>query len=64
VPEPRPEVRWTNTELARIYQDLGRTDDAHTELQKFLEMWKDADADMPQLIDARERLERLEAGEV
>lgn len=48
-------------ELAKIYQDLDRHDEARSELETFLEMWRNADEDMPQLIDARERLAQLKA---
>jgi serine/threonine protein kinase/tetratricopeptide (TPR) repeat protein len=47
-------------ELGKIYEDLERFDDAEREFAVFLEMWSEADEDMPQLIDARERYDRLQ----
>jgi len=46
-------------ELGKIYEDLGRVADAERAYTIFLEMWSEADEDMPQLIDARGRLAGL-----
>jgi hypothetical protein len=51
-------------ELGKIYEDLDRLNDAEREYTLFLEMWSDADEDMPQLIDARARYDRLQSGEI
>jgi tetratricopeptide (TPR) repeat protein len=49
-------------ELGKIYQELGRPEDARQEFSKFLEMWSQADEGLPQLEDARARLAALDAG--
>ena len=49
-------------ELGKIYEDIDRLDDAGREYAVFLEMWSEADEDMPQLIDARKRYARLQSG--
>jgi tetratricopeptide (TPR) repeat protein/DNA-binding winged helix-turn-helix (wHTH) protein len=38
--------------LARVYEHLGRTADAEREYRSFLELWKDADRDLPEVADA------------
>jgi tetratricopeptide (TPR) repeat protein len=48
-------------ELGKVYEDLGRVADAEREYTVFLEMWSEADEDMPQLIDARGRLAGLKS---
>ncbi len=45
--------------LARVYEKLGDTDRARHWYERFTEDWKDADPDIPELIEARERLEEL-----
>jgi tetratricopeptide (TPR) repeat protein len=45
--------------LGGIYEDLGQTDLARQEYTRFLRMWANADADLPQLAEARAALERL-----
>jgi tetratricopeptide (TPR) repeat protein len=42
--------------LAKLYQEKGWKDKAIDEYEKFLEIWKDADKDLPELIDAKKRL--------
>ncbi len=49
--------------LARIYDKLDDTDRARHWYERFTEDWKDADPDIPELIEARERLAELRAGE-
>jgi DNA-binding SARP family transcriptional activator/tetratricopeptide (TPR) repeat protein len=45
---------------AEIYQKLGRHDDAVRHLERFVELWEDADPELRALVDdARARLERL-----
>ncbi len=50
--------------LARVYEKLGDTDRARHWYERFTEDWKDADPDIPELIEARERLGELKAEEV
>ncbi len=46
-------------ELGRIYEEMKRPAEAKKEYAKFLEMWSEADEDLPPLIDARKRLAAL-----
>jgi tetratricopeptide (TPR) repeat protein len=46
-------------QLATLYEQMGRDADARRELARFLEMWSNADAGLPELDDARERLAGL-----
>ena len=48
--------------LARVYERLGDTDRARHWYERFLTDWKDADPDIPELIEARKRMAAL--GEV
>ena len=36
-------------------KDAGDKDGARAEYQRFLELWKDADSDLPQLKEAKEK---------
>jgi tetratricopeptide (TPR) repeat protein len=45
--------------LARLCEQSGRVDRAVAEYRRFLELWKNADRDQPELIDARKRLSKL-----
>ena len=47
--------------LARIYDRLGDTDRARHWYERFTEDWKVADPDIPELIEAREKLGELAA---
>jgi tetratricopeptide (TPR) repeat protein len=49
--------------LARVYEKLGDTDRARHWYERFTEDWKDADPDIPELIEARERLGALGGSE-
>jgi len=49
-------------ELAKLYEQKGYEGKAIDEYEKFLEIWKDADEDLPQPHDARKRLARLKEG--
>ena len=42
--------------LARAFEESGWTDKAIEQYEKFLSIWKDADKDVPDLIDAKKRL--------
>jgi tetratricopeptide (TPR) repeat protein len=48
--------------LAKAYEGAGRPADALAEYRRFLELWKDADDDIPEVIDARRRLQSRTAG--
>ena len=45
--------------LAKLYEEKGDTQKAIKEYEKFLDIWKDADEDLPELIDAKERYVKL-----
>jgi tetratricopeptide (TPR) repeat protein len=45
--------------LGRIYQEKGWEGKAIEHYEQFLELWKDADPGIPEVEDARERLEKL-----
>jgi tetratricopeptide (TPR) repeat protein len=45
--------------LGKIYEKKGDTQLAIDNYEKFLELWKDADEDLPDLIDAKARLAKL-----
>jgi tetratricopeptide (TPR) repeat protein len=49
-------------ELGQICEEMKRPSEAKKEYEKFLEMWAEADEDLPQLRDARTRLAALTAG--
>jgi serine/threonine protein kinase/tetratricopeptide (TPR) repeat protein len=45
---------WATATLARVQSELGQKDEARKTYQKFFELWKDADPDVPLLVRARE----------
>jgi tetratricopeptide (TPR) repeat protein len=45
--------------LAKLYEEKGWTDKAIARYQKFLSIWKNADDDLPELIDAKKRYDAL-----
>ena len=45
--------------LAKLYEEKGWKEKAIGELEEFLELWKGADKDLPELIDAKNRLAKL-----
>ncbi|NIT51973.1 MAG: tetratricopeptide repeat protein [candidate division Zixibacteria bacterium] len=45
--------------LAKLYEQKDWPEKAMERYEKFLSIWKDADEDLPELIDARARLARL-----
>ena len=47
--------------LAKLYEEKGVKAKAIEQYEKFLEIWKDADKDLPELIDAKKHLARLKA---
>jgi tetratricopeptide (TPR) repeat protein len=48
-----------NYELAKIYEEQGEKEKAIEYYEKFLEIWKEADEDLPELIDGKRRLVKL-----
>jgi serine/threonine protein kinase len=48
--------------LAKLYEQKGWPGKAIEQYEKFLEIWKDADEDLPELIDAKARLGNCEMG--
>jgi tetratricopeptide (TPR) repeat protein len=45
--------------LARAYEESGRSGRAVEQYEKFLSIWKDADSDLQEVVDARTRVARL-----
>ena len=45
--------------LGKIYEKKGDNQLAIQNYEKFLDLWKDADKDLPDLIDAKKRLAKL-----
>ncbi len=45
--------------LARVQAQLGQKDEARRSYEKFFELWKDADPDLPLLVQAREEFAKL-----
>jgi tetratricopeptide (TPR) repeat protein len=46
--------------LGQLYESMGNTDKAIENYRTFIELWKNADADLqPRVADARKRLARL-----
>jgi tetratricopeptide (TPR) repeat protein len=49
-------------ELAKLYEEKGLSEKAVAEYERFLEIWKNADEDRPEVVDARVRLAALTGG--
>jgi len=49
--------------LGKVYEEKGDKQKAIENTEKFLDLWKDADPDLPDLIDAKERLARLKGND-
>lgn len=56
-------VEWVlaHGSLAWLYEETGQPESARAAYLKLLEIWKDADSDLPPLLEARRALERLSA---
>jgi tetratricopeptide (TPR) repeat protein len=52
---------WYHYNLAKLYEQVGRKDDAIKRYRHLLNIWKDADKDIFERIDAQNRLEILES---
>ena len=46
-------------EIARLLDEAGNTQAARIEYERFLDLWKGADANLPELAEARRAVERL-----
>ena len=55
-----PEYHYS---LAKLYEQAGSNEKAIKEYQKFLRIWKNADPDLPELIDAKIQLAKLTSSE-
>jgi len=45
--------------LGKVYEQMGKKAEAREKYRKFLDLWKDADAGLPELADAKRRLANL-----
>ena len=52
-------VPFAHATLARVQAQLGQKDEARKTYEKFFELWKDADPDVPLLVQARNEFSRL-----
>jgi serine/threonine protein kinase/tetratricopeptide (TPR) repeat protein len=50
---------YTYAMLARVQAQMGQKDEARKSYQKLFEIWKDADPDLPLLVQARQEFEKL-----
>jgi len=46
--------------LAKVYEQKGVKEEAKREYARYLELWKDADTGIPELVDAKKRLAQLQ----
>jgi hypothetical protein len=46
-------------EIARLLDQTGEKEAARLEYERFLDLWKHADAELPELTEARRALERI-----
>jgi tetratricopeptide (TPR) repeat protein len=52
-------ISKSNYELAKIFEQKGKTEKAKEYYKEFLDIWKEADEDLPELSDAKKRLANL-----
>jgi tetratricopeptide (TPR) repeat protein len=45
--------------LAKLYEEKGKLNKAIENYQKFLEIWKNADNELPEIVKAKNRLHNL-----
>jgi serine/threonine protein kinase/tetratricopeptide (TPR) repeat protein len=57
--EINPNYAQTHFLLGLVYEKKGKKEKARQHFQRFIAIWKDADENLPQLIDAKKRLEEL-----
>ena len=55
--EINPNYAQTHYLLGMVYERKGREEKARQHFQKFMAIWKDADENLPQLMEAKKRLE-------
>jgi len=65
-PDPNKRGRYLirptwHYKCAKLYEEKGQKAKAIEQYEKFLDIWMDADADRPELIDAKKQLARLKA---
>lgn len=53
-----PNYPLAHYHLAQAYERKGQRDRESAEHERFLQVWKDADADLPELLAARKLLSR------
>ena len=51
--KPNPNYPLAHYHLAQVYERKGQPDQARIEYERFLQIWSDADADVPEVIAAR-----------
>jgi tetratricopeptide (TPR) repeat protein len=56
-----PQESWilAHYQLGKLYQQTGRPEEARKYFERFLEIWKEGDPDLPPLIDAKKQLALL-----
>jgi tetratricopeptide (TPR) repeat protein/DNA-binding winged helix-turn-helix (wHTH) protein len=57
-----PDYPLAQYHLAQAYRRKGKAADARTAYERFLQIWKNADADIPEVVDAKRELTLLKSG--